>query len=77
LDGDWCRSCARHRQALILWILFLVLPLFAFGACTVGVLSTIGPSYNGSLDWLFQVAAGIVVGSPIVGILYAIFRRKN
>ncbi|MEQ1821490.1 MAG: hypothetical protein ABL949_03185 [Fimbriimonadaceae bacterium] len=78
LDGDWCRLCARHRQALILWTLFLILPIFAFGACTAGLLSTIGRrDYNGSFDWLFPFSIAVIVGSPIVGVFYAIFRRKK
>ncbi len=78
LEGGWCPECAHRRRAWILWLLFLLLPALAFGACTVGVFASFGGSKS-DYSLLFPVALATIVISPIAGIIYLIVSalRKN
>lgn len=61
LDGR-CTRCASRRH-VVLWVLLLILPATAFGACTLGFAS---PEFG----HLVVPGSSICFLSPIAGVVY-------
>ncbi len=74
LDEGWCPVCSKKRTANMLWLLFLVVPLFSSGSCLMFALDPkIGPLGHAVVN----ISTTITVVSPVAGLIYLVVSQSK